>query len=369
VTSSRASGRRVLLLCDWFLKYVGPFAEALRRAEAEVAVLCRDHAGEFGGDVRERRRVLDRMEDAGVVVIEARGRSSSVAGGARAAARARRWPADLVHAQSEIHDPRLLAAVGGRPLALMVHDPRPHLGAAPRPARLRLWQAMWQRRADYLLVHSDALAGVLGREKPVRVLPHGTAVRASPMAPPSQPAILLFGRLEYYKGVRVLLAAMERVWEQRPDVRLMIAGQGPELRVVPRDPRIEVVPGYMPEAEVDVLMSRASLVVLPYLEASQSGVGLQALGRGVPTVVTDVGGLPDIAFDESFVVPAGDSDALAEGLLRHLDHGMSLREAVLEQTRAVYGWDAVAAQALRIYDELAAARDSTRPAASAAGAR
>lgn len=356
-------------MCDWFLKYVGPFAEALRRAEVEVAVLCRDHAYEFGGDESERRRVVERMAAAGVDVIEMPGRSSALARGAQAVAQARRFRADVVHAQSEIHDPRLLGAVAGRPLLLMVHDPRPHLGAAPRPLRLRAWQLLWRRRADCLLVHSEALAGLLGRGKPVRVLPHGVEVDAVAAPLPAEPALLLFGRLEAYKGVQVLLDAMEHVWSRRPEVRLVVAGQGPELRAVPAGPRVEVLSGYVPEGDVGGLLARASLVVLPYLEASQSGVGLQALGRGVPVVVTDVGGLPDLAADRSFVVPANDPPALAEALLRHLDHGAPFRASVLERARSLFGWDAVAAQALRIYDEAAGARRAAlrRPTAARTG--
>jgi glycosyltransferase involved in cell wall biosynthesis len=353
--------RRVLLLCDWFLKYVGPFAEALRRAGVPVAVVIRDHAYEFGGDQAERKRVVDSMIRAGVEVIEFPGRATSLLRAVPALRRARRWRADVAHAQSEIHDPRMLAVVARMPLALMVHDPSPHLGAARRPLRLRIWQFLWLRRADYLLVHSATLGATLdASKKPVRVIPHGAEVWSEPMPAPAGPTIVLFGRLEYYKGVRVLLAAMELVWEQRPEVLLVVAGQGPELAVVPSDPRIDVVPGYVPEAGVDEIFARASVVVLPYLEASQSGVGVQAIGRGIPVVVTDVGGLPEIALDESFVIPAGDAGALAQALLRHLDHPPALREAVLAHARAEVGWDCVAERAVRIYDELVGARGSGR---------
>jgi glycosyltransferase involved in cell wall biosynthesis len=296
------------------------------------------------------------MRSSGVEVIEIGGRASSVARAAAPLARVRRWNADVIHAQSEIHDPRLLAATGRKPLALMVHDPRPHLGAARRPLRLRLWKQLWERRADYLLVHSRALAAELGPQKPVRVLAHGAEVRDEALPAPSTPAVLLFGRLEYYKGVRVLVRAMQTVWASRPDTLLLVAGAGSELAAVPADPRIRTIPGYVPEDEVDALMAQASLVVLPYLEASQSGVGSRAIGAGVPVVVTDVGGLPELALDLSYVVRPGDEEALAVALLRHLDDPRSVREAVLSRARREFGWDSVAARAAQIYDELAAVR-------------
>ena len=359
-TQAAHPGRRVLLVCDWFLKYVGPFAEALQRAGVSVAVVIRDHAYEFGGDYAERRRIVESMIAAGVEVIELPGRGTSILRAVPTLRRVRRWRADVAHAQSEIHDPRMLALVAGTPLALMVHDPAPHLGAARRPLRLRMWQRLWLRCADYLLVHSAVLASALDASKPIRILAHGAEVRPEAMPAPAQPAIVLFGRLEYYKGVRVLLGAMEIVWEQRPETVLVVAGQGPELSVVPLDPRIDVVPGYVPEAEVDDILGRASLVVLPYLEASQSGVGVQAIGRGIPVVVTDVGGLPELALDESFIVPAGDAGALAQALLRHLDHPPALRERVLAHARAEVGWDCVAERAVQIYEELVGTRGSGR---------
>lgn len=348
--------RRVLLMCDWFLKYVGPFAEGLTRQGVAVAVLCRDHAHEFAGDRAERSRIVNGMRAAGVDVIEIGGRASSIGRAATPLARVRRWDADVVHAQSEIHDPRLLAAIGRKPLALMVHDPRPHLGAARRPLRLRLWRQLWERRADYILVHSRALAAELELQKPVRVLAHGADVRDEAFPPPTTPTVLLFGRLEYYKGVRVLLRAMQTVWASRPDTLLVVAGKGPELAAVPEHPRIRTIAGYVPEADVDALLARASLVVLPYLEASQSGVGARAIGIGVPVIVTDVGGLPELALDDTYVVRPDDSEALAAALLRHLDDAPPVREAVLSRARREFGWDSVAARAVEIYDELASVR-------------
>ena len=354
--SLSASPVRVLLVCDWFLKYVGPFAEALARTGTRVALLCRDHAHEFGGDRDERLRILGSAADAGVEILEVPGRAADVVHGAPTIAAALRFGAGVVHAQSEIHDPRLLAAVGRRPLVLTVHDPRPHLGAAPRPLRLRLWRELWERRASCLVVHSAALAGALRSGRPVRVLPHGAVVRTTPFAVPERRVVLLFGRLEYYKGVRVLVRAMDTVWAARPETTLLVAGRGPELAHIPERPEIETLAGYVPEAEVDGVMSRASLVVLPYLEASQSGVGAEATARGVPVVVTDAGGLQELALDPSYVVAAGDADALADALLRHLDDSDEVRGRVLEQARQKIGWDAVAERALQLYRELVETR-------------
>jgi hypothetical protein len=127
---------RVLLVFDWFLRYVAPYALALRELGVEVGVLCRDHAYEFDGNVAERERLLDSLTAAGATVLTMPGRVSSTAalrGAVRVARAVRRWEPDVVHAQSEVHDPRMLAVIAAYPVALTVHDPRLHLGAARRP--------------------------------------------------------------------------------------------------------------------------------------------------------------------------------------------------------------------------------------------
>ena len=67
---------------------------------------------------------------------------------------------------------------------------------------------------------------------------------------------------------------------------------GEAARLVPDDPRISLIARYISESEVDPLLADASLVALPYTQASQSGVGLLAIARGVPVVVSDLGALP-----------------------------------------------------------------------------
>ena len=369
-TSSRGRGPlRVLVVCDWFLRYVTPYVLALRSDGVEAAVLCRDHALEFDGRREERAELLARLRGAGVPIFVMPGRVSSpraVTGAFRAALATRRWAPNVVHAQSEVHDPRMLAAIAGYPTALTVHDPELHWGSGRRPLRLRLLQSAWRRRAQLLVTHGDALAAALGaRDGEVAVIPHGTMVAAEPMPLPEPPGVLLFGRLERYKGLGVLLEAMEEVWARRPETRLIVAGKGLEANGVPTDPRIDARLGYVPESQVDELFRQASLAVLPYVDGSQSGVGLRALGLGVPAIVTRVGALPELALDDSYVVPPRDPRALAAAIHAHLDDGLAVRSAVLERTRRLFGWEAVAARATPVLAEVAArGRAGVAPPAS-----
>ena len=58
--------------------------------------------------------------------------------------------------------------------------------------------------------------------------------------------------------------------------------------------------------------------MLPYTDATQSGVAAMAFGFGRPAIVTNVGGLPDVICDgyNGLLVPPKDAGALAEAMSR-----------------------------------------------------
>jgi glycosyltransferase involved in cell wall biosynthesis len=161
--------------------------------------------------------------------------------------------------------------------------------------------------------------------------------------------VLFFGRMEPYKGLPVLLSAMERVWAVRPETQLCVSGVGPESKSVPTDPRITATDGYVPEDRVDEMFRASSLVVLPYVQASQSGVGARAIGRGVPAIVSEAGALPDLAVAPSLIVPANNAPALADAIVTNLEQQGDLRERVLQRAREKFAWSVVAEQSERLY--------------------
>jgi glycosyltransferase involved in cell wall biosynthesis len=348
---------RILIVCDFLFKYGAQQARSLARAGQEVAMLVRAHALEFGGSMDERRRALDDLRDDGVrqFVIPGRIRSPSAA---PAMLKVRRqlltWQPHIVHVH-ENHDPRLLAVTRGFRTVFTVHDPVEHLGARAFTRRDTWVTKQWVRRAERIVVHAESLADELAATVgPARiaVIPHGTWPLGQPLRVPTTPTVLLFGRLERYKGVDVLVTAMQSVWRERPDVRLIVAGEGPAAEQVPEDPRVTLIARYIPESEVQPLLSEASLVALPYTQASQSGVGALAIAAGVPVVVTDVGALRELAYDPGFVANAGDPPALAAAILRNLDHDAGVRAAVIEHARARFSWDHTAELSLELYREV-----------------
>jgi glycosyltransferase involved in cell wall biosynthesis len=355
--------RRLLHVCDFHLKYATGVSRGLADHGHDVTLLTRDHDLEFGGRPGAMRDYVARR--GGDVVRHAilPGRTRDAAG-LRAAARLRRrlrsWRPDVVHFQESVGtDLRLLLAAGvpwGR-YADTVHDPAPHPGET-WPLVRRETLRILLRGAGVVFVHSDVLRDALlerARPKaPVVVVPHGIdPPQVAPMN--GSPSLLFFGRIStYYKGLDVLLDAMPRVWERVPEATLTIAGAG-EVAEHPLlgDARVVLRNEHIADDEVPGMFAASTCCVLPYREASQSGVGSRAKSYGRAIVATDVGGLPELVTpDCGRIVTAGDSEALAMALVEVLTTpglAESMGRAAAADVAAA-GWDRVAEMTLDAYE-------------------
>ncbi|MFZ0386524.1 MAG: glycosyltransferase family 4 protein [Solirubrobacteraceae bacterium] len=322
----REPGRpRAVLACDHFIRYETGLAQGLRANGWEPILLGRDHDHAFGGEPGAMRGYVQQRlgVEQPFVWVEGRARNPSKwASTLRARSQVRRLNADVTHVQYCVgHDPRLTIAAGLRPrrFAITLHDIDTHPGDARSPFHHHATVLGLMRAAGVVFVHADRLRDdVLERgltRAPVVVVPHGID-EADPQPLPAAPSLLFFGRIVEYKGLSVLLDALTRLWRRRPETTLTIAGEGrlpghPGLR----DKRVRLLHRHIPEDELPELFAAASVVVLPYLEASQSGVGSLAKGHGRPLVASAVGGLPELVSDGSgLLVPPADPDALADAL-------------------------------------------------------
>lgn len=106
--------------------------------------------------------------------------------------------------------------------------------------------------------------------------------------------VLFLGRISKYKGLDRLAEAWPFVLEMIPKAQLMIAGAG-DFQLVHNLfnnlSNSSTIIKYLSEAEISNLMCSSTLVVLPYDEASQSGVLVKAVEYGIPYIATPVGGL------------------------------------------------------------------------------
>jgi glycosyltransferase involved in cell wall biosynthesis len=352
---------RVWLACDWFVKYTADLARGLADLGCDVVLLTRDHDQEFGGEPGAMREFVERVLDGEARHLELKGRVRDPAGPGAVARlwRARgRWSPDVVHVQESIeNDPRLILASGlltGR-FALTVHDPVLHPGDAVPTRSARLLQHVLRRRADLAFVHSRQLADEAmaeGVRAPIEVVPHGVGESlAAPL--PERESLLFFGRISHYKGLDVLLDAMPLVWRRQPELTLVVAGEGetPGHEVL-ADPRIELRLGHVPEGDLPGLFAASTCVVLPYRQASQSGVGSLAKQHGRAIIATRTGGLSELVQDGwGRLVPSEDPKALADAIMEVVGTP-GLARKMGENAAATSGaasWRAVAAQTVAAY--------------------
>jgi glycosyltransferase involved in cell wall biosynthesis len=209
-------------------------------------------------------------------------------------------------------------------LAVMVHDPAPHPG-------------LWGRVVDAVLSRSwgsadvvVALSGASGEklrertETPValttlgvrhRVIEHSPAMIAD-----RRKQLLFWGRLEAYKGIDLLVDAYELAKAVDPELSLRIVGRGTlSPSVHGRLAALGVVfdERWISADEIPDLIASAGLMLLPYTSATQSGPAATAISNGIPTVATDVGGLPEQVRHgvTGRVVAARDPSAFADAIL------------------------------------------------------
>jgi glycosyltransferase involved in cell wall biosynthesis len=108
---------------------------------------------------------------------------------------------------------------------------------------------------------------------------------------------------------------------------------------------LDLVADFVPDETVEDYFLAADLVVLPYLSATQSGIIQIAYNYDKPVVTTCVGGLPEVVREgeTGFLVPPGDSAALAAAIMRFFDEGHAATfTAGVAREKTKYSWERMA---------------------------
>lgn len=187
---------------------------------------------------------------------------------------------------------------------------------------------------DKILVHAQSDAVILTRLLPkanYAITPHPTYAALGEtetavlpvVVPDDRPLLLFAGFVRPYKGLDILLAALALVLAKRP-LHLLVAGefwQGTDayeaqIKQLGIAEAVTLIDDYLPNETLAACLQAASVVVLPYRSATQSGIIQMAFGQEIPVITTDVGGLPDVVGHErtGLIVPAEDVVALASAI-------------------------------------------------------
>ncbi|WP_137124341.1 glycosyltransferase family 4 protein [Roseomonas sp. HF4] len=244
----------------------------------------------------------------------------------------------------------------------IVHDAEPHPGD---PAVL--WGPRFRREvgsARCAIALSESVAAAVGARfprLPVHRLTLGSPLQVAapdgprPGARSGEVRFAMLGRLRPYKGLDLLRDAWRLLQPRHPEARLLVAGQGDLERLAPGLsglPGVEVRSRWLTEEELPQLIAASDAVVLPYTEASQSGVAPVAHAMGVPVVVTPVGGLVEQVRDDidglvaRHMTPAALADAL--GAMCDPARRERLAAGALDSGRRLRDWDGIADALVRI---------------------
>jgi glycosyltransferase involved in cell wall biosynthesis len=256
------------------------------------------------------------------------------------------------------------------PLVATVHDVERHPGERGLwgvPSAIHPWQWRW---AKQIIVHATSARQQLLTQygcqaEQVHIIPIGEYNFYSHWATQHHPekpnTILFFGRIWGYKGLQHLIEAEPLITQAVPDVRIIIAGQGEPFekyrqKMVNPD-QFEVYNRFIRNEEVAIFFQQASLVVLPYVEASQSGVVSVAYTFSKPVVATRVGGLPDVVREgeTGLLVPPANPPELAKAvitLLKNPTLRQQMGQKAQQFAQTELSWDSVAQKTLKVYQQI-----------------
>lgn len=242
-----------------------------------------------------------------------------------------RYRPDVIHYQESLNlsfTIPLVILFRNTPFVLTIHDHIQHSGDVSADRKIvGFHQRVLRKCADVAIVHGQRL-----RTETVTLfpwlsdrtvsIPHGPLGQlvSSPSDRWDVGVLLFFGRVEEYKGLRYLLDAMSILRKKGISVRLVIAGRGPELERLRGDINansdIELVERFVAPDKVQAVFERANIVVLPYTDATQSGVAAMALRFSRAVIASNVGSIGEMVRDgfNGTLVPPKDARALADAI-------------------------------------------------------
>ena len=179
-----------------------------------------------------------------------------------------------------------------------------------------------------------------------------------------QPLVLFFGRLAQVKGLDRLLRAFALTRRGTlaivgNDYEGLATGLSEMVRQLKIDDRVRIVPRTITDADKECMFAAARVFVLPSYSESFGNVGLEAMQRGLPVIVTpEVGAAEAVRESGGGLVAGGDAQSLSAAIDRLTDdvaRSSVMGEAGRRHVSELYGWPSVAARMEALYDELNAA--------------
>ena len=173
--------------------------------------------------------------------------------------------------------------------------------------------------------------------------------------------ILTMGRMVYEKGIQHLIAAMPKILANYHDAKLVVVGKGgmiDDLRMQADALGISqkvYFAGFLNSRKVPIYQC-SDIAVFPSTYEPFGIVALEAMLAGIPTVVSDVGGLGEIVKHgiNGMKSYAGNPNSIADSVLELLYHPelcVNVTKAAKAEVKENYNWAKIAQDTHFIYQK------------------
>lgn len=192
--------------------------------------------------------------------------------------------------------------------------------------------------------------------------PEDKAAFRARYAAPEEKIIFFVGRMVREKGVQILIEALPKVRWGYHDAKLLICGGGQREHLVNLAAYLGMerhvyFAGFVPDEDLMKIYAVSDIACFPSLYEPFGIVALEAMAAGLPVVVSDAGGLPEVVENgvTGITTYAGNPNSLADGLLKLLhepETASHLVAAAHARVLETFNWETIAAQTEAVYERI-----------------
>lgn len=250
-------------------------------------------------------------------------------------------------------------------LITTLHDPIPHSGS--RSIMNWLYARVAKKSSDLIILSeifkkdTSSIYGI--PEEKIHVIPHGifdyySAYHPKPIERHSQVNFLFFGRITKYKGLHVLAQAYKKLHKEYQDSSLFVVGSGDfsEYKAeFPPDDNITVVNRFIKDDEIVAFFRGRNIVtVLPYTDATQSGVIPIAMKEESLLIVSNKGGLVEQTDNGKYaILIEPDPESLYKAMKNVVENYDQYSDLLIEAKKYIesLSWDRLSKKLLSIIED------------------
>lgn len=175
-----------------------------------------------------------------------------------------------------------------------------------------------------------------------------------------EPLAINVSRLVPKNDIVTTMRGFKRACEEVPGMKLLIIGEGPEKEALIKEAEYlgikdsTIFLGYKPNNVIAQYYSAADIFIRTPVDEGFGIVFIEAMATGIPTIGTDVGGVPDIITngENGLLIRAGDEQAVGEAiteLVKNRDLARKIGNEGRISVESRFSWDAITDQIESLY--------------------